>query len=129
MIRNLAVAGCLATVALASVALAAAAPANVVAKGKVAFAKCAICHKSDASGTSSIGPNLFKVAGRTSGTLKGFSYSPAMVAAKRPWTAAALDAYLAAPSKAIPGNKMPFAGVPDSAERAAIVAYLQTLGK
>ena len=127
MVQNFVIAGWLASMALT--AAAAVTPVNVVAKGKAAFAKCAICHKADASGTSTIGPNLFKVAGRTSGTLKGFSYSPAMVAAKRPWTAAALDAYLAAPSKAIPGNKMPFAGVPDSAERAAIVAYLQTLGK
>lgn len=127
MVRNFAIGIWLASVALTAGAVAA--PAGVVAKGKAAFAKCAICHKTDASGTSSIGPNLFKVAGRTSGTLKGFSYSPAMVAAKRPWNAAALDAYIAAPSKAIPGNKMPFGGVPDSAERAAIVAYLQTLGK
>jgi len=27
----------------------------------------------------------------------------------------------------VPGNSMPFAGVPESAQRAAVIAYLKTL--
>jgi cytochrome c len=100
-----------------------------VAAGKQAFAKCMACHKVDASGTSTIGPNLYKVAGRRSGTLPGFRYSPAMIAAKRVWTDGALDAYLTSPAKSMPGNRMPFAGIPDGQERKALIAYLKTLGK
>lgn len=101
--------------------------AGDAAKGKQVFAQCAACHKADASGKSGIGPNLWKVAGRTSGTLPGFRYSPAMVAAKRVWTDAALDAYLAAPMKAMPGNRMPYAGLKAPADRANLIAYLRTL--
>ena len=86
-------------------------------KGKQTFAQCAACHKADASGKSGIGPNLWKVAGRTSGTLPGFRYSPAMVAAKRVWNDKALDAYLAKPSVALPGNRMSYAGMAGAADR------------
>lgn len=96
-------------------------------KGKATYGQCAACHKADASGKSSIGPNLWKVVGRKSGTLPGFSYSPAMKAAGRVWDEAALDAYLAAPMKAVPGNKMPFAGLKAPADRANVIAYLRTL--
>jgi len=40
------------------------------------------------------------------------------------WDAAAVDRYLADPQRVVPGNVMPFSGVPDSDERARIIAYL-----
>jgi len=97
------------------------------AKGKATFAQCAACHKADNTGKSSIGPNLFRVVGRTSGTLPGFSYSPAMMKAKKTWNEATLDAYLTAPMISVPGNKMPFAGLKNPADRANVIAYLKTL--
>lgn len=97
------------------------------ARGKGTYAQCAACHKADASGKSSIGPNLWKVVGRKSGTLPGFAYSPAMKAAGRVWNDAALDAYLAAPMKALPGSRMPYAGLKAPADRANVIAYLRTL--
>jgi len=117
-------------IAAAVTALAAASPSQAAgdpAKGKATFAQCAACHKADASGKSGIGPNLWKVVGRTSGTLPGFKYSPAMIAAKRVWTDKALDAYLAKPSAALPGNRMPYAGLASAADRADLIAYLKTL--
>lgn len=96
-------------------------------KGKATYAQCAACHKVDNSGKSSIGPNLFKVVGRTSGTLPGFKYSPAMVNAKKVWNDKTLDAYLAAPMTNIPGSKMPYAGLKNPADRANVIAYLKTL--
>jgi cytochrome c len=41
------------------------------------------------------------------------------------WDEAALDAYLAAPSKIVPGTKMAFAGVSDAAKRKALIEYLK----
>lgn len=114
----------------AALAAAGASPAYAAgdpAKGKAVFAQCAACHKADGSGRSTIGPNLWGVVGRKSGTLPGYAYSPAMKAAGRVWNDAALDAYLAAPMKAVPGNKMPFAGLANPADRASVVAYLRTL--
>ncbi|MBC2669742.1 c-type cytochrome [Novosphingobium piscinae] len=117
-------------VALASATFALAPAAHAAGdavKGKAVFAQCAACHKADASGKSTIGPNLWKVVGRPAGTLAGFNYSAAMKGAKRSWTPANLDAYLTAPAKAVPGNKMAFAGVKDATARANVIAYLGTL--
>ena len=38
---------------------------------------------------------------------------------------AALDAYLEAPMKAVPGTRMAFAGVIDAADRKALILYLE----
>ncbi|MBC2651388.1 cytochrome c family protein [Novosphingobium flavum] len=117
-----------AMLASATLAMAPAAhAAGDAVKGKAVFAQCAACHKADASGKSTIGPNLWKVVGRPAGTQPGFNYSPAMKGAKRAWTEANLDAYLAAPAKAVPGNRMPFAGLKDATARANVIAYLKTL--
>jgi cytochrome c len=88
------------------------------------FAQCAACHKLDASGKSGIGPNLYRVIGRRSGKLKGFAYSPAMVTANRIWNARSLDVYLAGPAAAMPGNRMPYAGLRNPRDRADLIAYL-----
>ncbi len=39
-----------------------------------------------------------------------------------------MDAYLADPRGYIPGNRMPYAGMPDAEDRADLIAYLKTLG-
>ncbi|HEX3430373.1 MAG TPA: cytochrome c family protein [Rhizomicrobium sp.] len=91
------------------------------------FSRCAICHSNSKGGPNKLGPNLFGVVGRKAGTYPGFSYSAAMQHAGFAWTAAKLNDYLANPQKVVPGNDMPFAGIPDAGQRAHIVAYLATL--
>jgi cytochrome c len=90
-----------------------------------AFAPCAVCHSVD--GSTGTGPTLLGVIGRKAGTLPGFRYSRAMKNAAITWNESSLDRYLADPQGFVPGNIMPFSGVADAAERAAIVAYLKTL--
>jgi cytochrome c len=102
-----------------------ASPAQDAAAGKAAFAGCAACHSVD--GSNGAGPSLQGVVGRKAGVLAGFRYSRAMKAAGTTWDAASLDAYIADPQKLIPGNVMPFSGMPDAKERADLVAYLGTL--
>jgi cytochrome c len=41
------------------------------------------------------------------------------------WDETTLDQFLTAPRKFIPGTKMPFAGIPDTQERADLIAYLK----
>lgn len=41
------------------------------------------------------------------------------------WNAQTLDAFLANPRPALPGTSMTYDGVPDRAERAALIAYLK----
>jgi cytochrome c len=95
------------------------------AEGKKVFAKCAICHSTEA-GKNMVGPSLHGVVGRKSGSEEGFSYSPAMKAANKTWDAATLDTYLADPRAAVPGTKMIFPGLKNETDRKNVIAYLET---
>lgn len=112
----------------ATVSLAAGAAGDPV-KGKTVFARCMACHKIDASNTSGLGPNLNRLAGRRAGTLPGFRYSPAMASSGRVWNDAALDAYLTAPARSMPGNRMVFAGLANPADRQNVIAYIKSASK
>jgi cytochrome c len=95
--------------------------------GAALFNRCAICHSTTKGAPNRMGPNLFGVVGRKAGTYPGFSYSAAMRHAGFVWTPLKLDAYLTAPQTVVPGNNMPFAGIPDPGQRADLSAYLATL--
>jgi len=99
--------------------------ADPVTDGKTAFAVCSACHS--VTGASRLGPPLNGVIGRKAGAVAGFNYSPAMKRASVVWDAATLEQYIANPQKAMPGNRMPFAGLQDETKRADIAAYLATL--
>ena len=43
------------------------------------------------------------------------------------WKESDIDAWLESPDDFVPGNKMPFPGLADGAERANVIAYLTTL--
>lgn len=103
----------------------ASAQAQDAAAGGMAFQQCAECHS---PGTSDgAGPGLKGVFGRRAGAKDGFAYSPALVKSAKVWDAAALDAFLANPQKAVPGTSMAYPGDDDAKERADLVAYLKTL--
>jgi cytochrome c len=65
--------------------------------------------------------------GRKAGTAKGFTYSTAIKKSGMTWDDKSLDAFIADPQKAIPGNLMPFPGVADAKQRAEIIDYLKTV--
>ena len=90
-----------------------------------AFAACAACHSSDAS--HGLGPSFLGVYGRKAAGAKGFTYSAAMKKAGLTWDDKSLDAFIADPQKAVPGNVMPFPGLPDAKQREEVIAYLKTL--
>lgn len=112
---------------LAALALPAmpAAAAGDAAKGAVVFKRCAICHAIDAGKKSLMGPHLAGVVGRKAGTAQ-FAYSPAMKAAGFAWTEDKLDAFIQKPGAVVKGTRMAFAGIPNAAERADLIAYLKT---
>lgn len=112
-----------------TITLAAGAPAGDPVKGKTIFARCMACHKIDASNTNGLGPNLNRVAGRRAGTVPGFRYSPAMVASGKVWNDPSLDAYLAAPGRNIPGNRMVFAGLANPVDRQNVIAYIKSASR
>ncbi|HVB68327.1 MAG TPA: c-type cytochrome [Acetobacteraceae bacterium] len=102
--------------------------ANAVAGKQVFHAQCAICH-SDQSGVNKIGPSLFGVVGRHTGSEPGYDYSVANKNANIVWTPAVLDRYIANPQKVVPGTKMPYSGLHNAAKRANLIAFLETLKK
>lgn len=112
--------------ALAAVTLPAAAkertpPAQVKA-GEAIYARCLACH---ALAYDRTGPRHCGLFGRRAGSVKGFAYSAAMQSADIIWNARTLDRFLANPTQAVPGTSMGYAGVTDTRERAALIAYLQ----
>lgn len=111
--------------ALAQTAPAAAMPKGVAANGEKIFAQCKTCHVAE-KGVNRVGPSLFGVVGRHSGTAPGFKYSAANLKSNVTWTEAVLFKYLEAPMKFMPGTKMAFAGLKKPQDRADVIAYLKT---
>lgn len=118
--------GLLLVSALVGVGIVSTANAADADAGKKVFSKCAVCHTAVA-GKNGLGPSLFGVVGRKSGSVEGYNYSEAMKSANKTWDEATLEAYLADPKAAVPGNKMAFAGLPNAEDRANVIAYLATL--
>ena len=103
-------------------------PAGDVTKGEKLFkARAAQCHTGNKGGPNGVGPNLFGLVGRKSGTVEGFIYSKANSESGIVWSAEILDEYLENPKKYMPGTKMAFAGLKKAQDRADIIAYIETL--
>jgi cytochrome c len=95
------------------------------AMGEQVFRRCVACHTVEKGGSNGIGPNLHGVVGAPVAAKPDFSYSGAMKAKGGVWDEAALDAYLKAPMKDVPGTRMAFAGVIDPADRKALILFLE----
>jgi cytochrome c len=100
--------------------------ADPAAGQKVFTAQCGICH-AVVAGENRIGPTLFGVVGRPAGSVPGFNYTADHKKLGIAWDAATLDKYLANPRAMVPDTSMVYAGLKDDAERADLVAYLETL--
>ena len=105
--------------------LAAADPAKGEGLGKV----CASCHTFEQGGPNRVGPNLWAIVGRPVGSKPGFAYSAAMAGHGGAWTYDQLNAYLESPARAVPGNKMSYAGLRNPKSRANLLAWLGTLNR
>jgi len=99
------------------------------AMGEQVFRRCVACHTIDKGGANGIGPNLHGVVGAAVASKPDFSYSGAMKAKGGVWDEAALDAYLKQPMMAVSGTRMAFAGIPDDADRKALILYLEEQSK
>mmetsp|Transcript_16067 Transcript_16067/g.13590 ORF Transcript_16067/g.13590 Transcript_16067/m.13590 type:complete len:116 (+) Transcript_16067:69-416(+) len=96
--------------------------------GKSIFEQqCAACHSTgDKTDAGASAPAMGGLIGRKAGATK-FKYSGAMKKSGIVWTEKHIFAYLQAPGKYVPGNRMAFAGIGDAGERGHLIAYLKTL--
>ncbi|MGB1237175.1 MAG: c-type cytochrome [Pseudomonadales bacterium] len=97
-------------------------------QGATLYQQCAICHSNAAGEPAKIGPNLWAVVGREKAASTGYQgrYSPALSDVGGTWDATSLDAFLTNPQAFAPGTIMGFAGLANAADRANLIAYLNT---
>lgn len=104
---------------------AAATSADQAEVGKRLYLRCAACHSLSAKGPAKVGPHLEAVVGRRAGSIAKFAYSPALAKSGIVWNEATLDRWLQRPQAVVPGTTMAFAGMPDPAQRKALIAYMR----
>ncbi len=95
------------------------------AKGEKVFAQCKACHVAE-EGKNRVGPSLWHIVGRKSGSIAGFNYSRANKESGVTWSEDVLFTYLEAPAKFMPGTRMAFGGLKQAQDRADVIAYLKT---
>jgi cytochrome c len=94
--------------------------------GKELFSKrCSGCHALD---SDRVGPRLRGILDRKAGTVKGFVYSDALRDSGITWDEQRLNEWLENTEAVVKDNDMEFR-VANADERAAIIAYLKSLGK
>ena len=97
-------------------------------RGRAIYAECGRCHQVGSGAEHRIGPHLNDVFGRRAGSLGGFRYSPAMMAAGAEgltWTESTLDAFLADPHAYLPRSRMSYAGLASREDRGELLAWLR----
>lgn len=93
--------------------------------GEIQFNKCRACHSTGPDKMNLVGPHLYGVFGRKSGTEPGYTFSEAMTAHNVTWDFDTLDAYLTAPQAVVKGTKMSYQGVKNETDRHNLIAWLK----
>ena len=109
----------------ASVLTALPAQAQDAAAGEKVFAQCRACHQIGETAKNAVGPVLNGLFGRKSGTIEGYSYSPANKNSGITWDEATFREYIKDPKAKIPGTKMIFPGLKDEKRIDDLIAYLK----
>ena len=94
------------------------------ADGEKVFKKCAACHSITKGGANKIGPALWGILGRKSGSLTGYKYSKAMAAFGKQWSFEQMNGFLIKPKEWVKGTKMSYAGLKNAKDRAALILYM-----
>ena len=109
----------------ASVLTALPAQAQDAAAGEKVFAQCRACHQIGETAKNAVGPLLNGLFGRKSGTIEGYSYSPANKNSGITWDEATFREYIKDPKAKIPGTKMIYPGLKDEKRIDDLVAFLK----
>ncbi len=95
-------------------------------RGRLVFGPCRTCHYPDAFMGHNFGPNLHRIFGKVAGKQPGFDYySQTFKQAQFVWTEQLMFAWLENPGAMFPESRMMSRGVPDSQDRADLIAFLR----
>jgi len=91
---------------------------------------CTFCHTTKKGEEHIVGPNLYAIFGQRAGSVPGFAYSEAMIAARDNglvWNDETIAAYIADPDKFMPGTSMIISSgpIPDKKRQQAVVNILK----
>ena len=92
--------------------------------GAKVFKKCAACHSIAQGDGNKIGPALWGVLGRKTGSVSDYKYSKAMAAYGKTWTLEEMNGFLVKPKGWVKGTKMSFVGLKNAKDRAAVILYM-----
>ena len=95
--------------------------------GAATFKVCSACHSGEKGGANKVGPVLWGVVGRKTGSVDGFGYSEAMKGKGGDWSYDRLAGFLNNPKGYVVGTKMVYNGVQEPEKLADLLAYLGTL--
>jgi cytochrome c len=98
-------------------------------RGAQVAKQCQVCHNVEEGKGNKVGPDLYGVVDRPVASEPGFNYSAPLKAKGGKWTFAALNKWLTDPKADVKGTSMSFAGLSRAAQRADVIAYLNTLSK
>jgi cytochrome c len=99
--------------------------AQDAAAGEKVFVQCRACHQIGETAKNAVGPILNGLFGRKSGTIEGYSYSPANKNSGITWDEATFREYIKDPKAKIPGTKMVYAGLKDEKRIDDLIAFLK----
>ncbi len=98
--------------------------------GAEVYRRCASCHAVEPDAGRKVGPHLNEIFGRAAGTLEGFRFSRAMIAAGEDglvWDEETLEAFLKRPRDVVRSSRMSFNGLRSEEDRAELIIFLRTL--
>nr|WP_070959367.1 c-type cytochrome [Hyphomonas sp. Mor2] len=100
----------------------------LVERGRRLFIQCKACHAigPEEAQFAKVGPALNNIVGADIGSVDGFEYSDALLTMDGQWTRQSLSLFLKAPNDYAPGTIMAYAGLSNTRDRAAIIAYLES---
>lgn len=100
---------------------------DLIEKGEAVYKRCQGCHQIGPDAENIFGPPLNGLSDRGAGAVEDYEYSASFIKAVEAgmtWDEPTLDAFFAKPMEYISGTKMAFAGIEDSSEREALIAFL-----
>ena len=100
---------------------------GTIEHGQKVFKKCSACHVVAKGGKNKIGPALYSVMGRKSGSVPGYKYSKALIAYAKVWSYEEMNGFLIKPTAHIKGTKMAFAGLNSEKDRAYVMLYMNSM--